>query len=115
MVLQKNQCIVSECIKHGVYEYVFNQWYCDQHYTGIVCNYVGCTRIHNLSNIHSSYWCLEHLNVISEIRSKIKHKDSIEDAQHRLKELKIRKDKDSNHIRYYLKVLQKNWEVSTDS
>ena len=102
-------CSISFCETEAIYESTFDVRYCGDHYSGPVCNYINCPKVFRLSSVHGAYWCQTHRKDIIEIRSRIKHDNSREDAENRLKELRIRKDKDLNHIYYYIKVLSTTW------
>lgn len=50
----------------------------------------------------ASQWCVEHAKIINDIRSHIDHSGSQDEIEHRLAELKIRKDADSGHQFWYV-------------
>lgn len=75
-------------------ECALEKWYCLEHY-------IGCCRAFNLRTAHKAYWCEIHLCVILDTR--INHSGSEQELETRLQELRIRKDKDNNHMFYYIK------------
>jgi hypothetical protein len=76
--------------------------YCEKHYLGERCNHERCYTVTDLEYKYRALWCPDHLNMITQIRDKIDHSGSQDEIQARLQELKIRRDRDKPHIKYYL-------------
>ena len=105
------KCYDQECDLYSKYEGSWNKWYCEKHYQGNICNINGCNNTKKLEYKHRAWYCSEHLVLQESIRSKIDHSGSQDEINARLLELKFRKDKDNNHIKYYINLKGKNINI----
>ena len=111
-------CYIDQCPRNGVAEYHGKQ-FCEDHFEKITrvtrpapradweCNYVGCDNPCTVSGFNNR-WCPEHYLAICKIRDSITHDGSEAEVAARLKEIKVRKDSNTEtgnrHRWYYLQL-----------
>jgi hypothetical protein len=55
------KCNINNCELYAKYQGVWNKWYCENHYNGLVCNLNGCTITKQLEYKHKAWYCQKHL------------------------------------------------------